>query len=357
MNYAPESAIKEVACEPGELMFAAVNLNHGHITGMTKCMIDAGATLKWVYDSDPKRVEAFRKTFPQAKPARSLDEVLEDPEIKLVNAAAIANERGPLGVKVMRAGKDYFTDKTPFTTLSQVEDARKAAAETGQKYIVYYSERIGVEAAVLAERMINDGAIGKVVGMQGFGPHRVGAPEGRPDWFYRKEQYGGILCDIGSHHCDQFLAFSGATDGQVLSARTANVRFKQFPELEDYGEALIEGDNGASMYIRVDWLTPEGLPTWGDGRSFIIGTEGYIEIRKYVNLSTQETEPSLFLVNQKETREYHPKGKIGLPFFAAFARDILNRTETAMTQAHAFKAGELCVRMQAMADGLRMRDV
>lgn len=357
MNYVAESAVKEVACKPGELNIAAVALDHGHIYGMSQGLVDSGAHVKWVYDPKPERVKTFQERFPQAKVARSLEEVLEDPEIKLVAAAAIPNERAPLGIQVMRAGKDYFTDKTPFTSLSQVDEARAVAGETGQKYIVNYSERIHSEASVLAQKIIEDGAIGKVVGMQGFGPHRHGAHGSRPDWFYKRAQYGGILCDIGSHHCDQFLAFSGATDAQILSARTANVRFKQYPELEDYGEAMLEGNNGASMYIRVDWLTPEGLPTWGDGRTFVVGTEGYLELRKYVNLSTGELEPSVFLVNQKERREFHPKGKVGYPFFPAFVRDILNRTETAMSQAHAFKAGELCVRMQAMADGLRMREV
>jgi predicted dehydrogenase len=204
MNYVAESSVKDVACKPGELVMASVALDHGHIYGMTQGMIEAGATLKWVYDPSPARVKTFLDKFPQAKVARTLDEVLEDPEVKLVNAAAIPCDRAPLGIKVMRAGKDYFTDKTPFTTISQVNEARQVAKETGRKYIVNYSERIHNEAAVLAEKIIKDGAIGKVVGMQGFGPHRHGPAGSRPDWFYKKAQYGGILCDIGSHHCDQF---------------------------------------------------------------------------------------------------------------------------------------------------------
>ncbi len=353
MNYVAESSVKKMACEPGELVFAAVGLDHGHIYGMSQGILESGGTLKWVYDPESSRVKQFQEHFPQVRVARTLEEVLDDPEVKLVNSAAIPCDRGPLGVKVMQAGKDYFTDKAPFTTLEQIADARKASAETGRKYMVSFSERIHNEASVLAEKLIKDGAIGKVVGLQGFGPHRHGAS--RPDWFYRKAQYGGILVDLASHQCDQFFAYTGAREARVISARVANVRFKQFPELEDYGEALIEGDNGSSMYIRVDWLTPDALPAWGDGRMLIIGTEGYLELRKYIDLGTMKLEPTVFLVNQKEHREFKPKGTMGFPFFPALIRDILDRTENAMTQEHAFKASELAVQIQVAADTLGMR--
>src|SRR5271156_1561111 len=96
MNYAPTATAVQVV-KPGEVQMAAVRLDHGHILGMCNGLTEAGATLKWVWDSDPKKVANFRAKFPQAQVASSLEQVLADPDIKLVAAAAITSERGPLG--------------------------------------------------------------------------------------------------------------------------------------------------------------------------------------------------------------------------------------------------------------------
>ncbi|MEO8204809.1 MAG: Gfo/Idh/MocA family oxidoreductase [Chthoniobacterales bacterium] len=351
MNYAPKGKPNPV-CKRGEFPIAAVSLDHGHIYGQCNALTEAGAELKWVYDPDPKRVEAFQKTYPGVKAARSLDEVLDDPEIRLVTAAAVPSERGPLGVRVMQAGKDYFTDKTPFTSLEQLEAARKVTAETGRKYMVYYSERLHVEGAVFAGELIEQGAIGRVIQVMGMGPHRLSA-ETRPAWFFEKAKYGGILTDIGSHQIEQFLYYTGSKDAKILSARVANFANPEYPELEDFGEASLMGDNGASNYFRIDWFTPAGLRIWGDGRAFILGTKGYIEIRKYINITADNSGDHVYLVNDEGEKHFDVGGKTGFPFFGKLIRDSLERTETAMTQEHAFKAAELCLRAQLVAEGKR----
>lgn len=351
MNYAPKGKPRPVV-QAGEFVIAAAALDHGHIYGMCNGLAEAGATLKWVFDPDPAKVEAFLKAYPDAKPAESLAQILEDAEVQLVCGAAITSERAALGIKVMKAGKDYFTDKAPFTTLEQVEEARKTAAETGRKYMVYYSERLHVESAVYAGQLIEQGAIGRVLQVIGMGPHRLGAPN-RPEWFFKHDQYGGILCDIGSHQIEQFLYYTGAKDAEILSSKVANYNHLEYPELEDFGDCTLLGDNGATQYFRVDWFTPDGLSTWGDGRTFILGTEGTIELRKYVNVAADQTGDHLFLVNKDGETHLELHGKVGYPFFGELILDCINRTETAMTQAHAFKAGELCVKAQMAAKHIK----
>jgi predicted dehydrogenase len=347
MHYAPKGKPSPVV-KPGEFVFAAAFLNHGHIEGECNGLTEAGAELKWVYDPDAARVAAFQKKFPQARVARSFDEVLDDPEVKLVAAAAITSERGPIGCKVMKAGKDYFTDKAPFTTLEQLKQAQEVVAQTRRKYFVYYSERIHNESAMFATDLVKDGAIGRVLQVIGLGPHRLNKAS-RPAWFFEREKYGGILCDIGSHQFEQFLTYSGATDAKVTHAAIANYAHRDTPELEDFGEASLLGNNGATNYIRVDWFTPDGLRTWGDGRTIILGTNGYIELRKYIDVAREATGDHVYLVDQKGEQHLHVSGKVGYRFFGEFILDCLNRTEKAMTQAHAFKAAELCLRAQAAA--------
>lgn len=347
MNYAPQGKPQPVV-KPGDFVFAAAYLDHGHIYGQCNGLLEAGGLLKWVYDPDPARVEAFRAKYPQVLVARSYDEILADPAVHLVTAAAVPSERSRIGVQTMRAGKDYFTDKTPFTELAQLDEARRVTGETKRKYMVYFSERLHVECAMHAGDLVQGGAIGKVVQVLGLGPHRLGKAN-RPAWFFERAKYGGILCDIGSHQIEQYLHFSGATDATVTNAAIANFANPDVPEFEDFGEASLVGNNGASNYFRVDWFTPNGLGTWGDGRTIILGTKGYIELRKYIDVGRSPNGDQLYLVDDQGEQHIEVAGKVGFRFFGEFILDCLNRTEKAMTQAHAFKAAELCLKAQQAA--------
>lgn len=338
----------------GEFVIAAVGLNHPHIYGMCEELINAGATLKWVYDADAALVDAFTRKFPQVTVASSEEQILEDPAVHLVASAAITSDRCAIGIRAMEAGKDYFADKAPLTTLDQLAEARDAVVRTGRKYAVYYSERVHVETAVFAEQLIEQGAIGRVVQVVGFGPHRLNAAN-RPDWFWTKEQYGGILTDIGSHNVDQILHYTGATDATVTSSAIANYANPEHPGLDDFGEASLVTNTGASGYVRCDWFTPDGLQTWGDGRTFILGTEGFIEQRKYMNLGADDGGGHLLLANKGGERHFQVTGQVGYPYFGRLILDCLNRTEHAMTQEHAFKAIELAIIAQNQATELTGR--
>jgi predicted dehydrogenase len=352
-TYTPEPLPQPVV-EPGQFRIAACRLDHGHIYGMCEGLIGAGAELGWVWDPDPAKVARFVNHFPRVKVARSQEELMSDESVRLVAGAAITSQRADLGIQVMEAGKDYFTDKAPLTTLDQLAAARAAVERTGRKYAVYYSERLHVETAVLAGQLIEQGAIGRVIQVLGLGPHRLSAPT-RPDWFFRKESYGGILIDIGSHNVEQILAYSGAEDADIVHAQVANYAHPDYPELDDFGDCSLVTDSGATGYFRVDWFTPDGLQTWGDARVFILGTQGYIEQRKYVNVGTHEGPGHLFLVNDEGEQHIQAHGQVGYPFFGELILDCLNRTEQAMTQAHAFKAAELSIKAQLAAQVLTPR--
>jgi len=347
MNYAPRAKASKV-CKPGDFRFASIGLDHGHIYGMTAGLVDAGAEVVGVWDPDPSKIKTFLSQFPDAKVYGSKAEAMGDKSTQLIASAAIPSDRGPLGLEVMDSGKHYFSDKAPFTTHEQLAAARKKVEATGLKWAVCYSERVQNEAAVYAGQLVMDGEIGRVLQVMGMGPHRLGA-KNRPEWFFKKKYYGGILTDIGSHQIEQFLYYTGAKDAQVLNATVANHNHPEYSELEDFGEAHLLGDNGATNYFRVDWFTPDGLGTWGDGRTFILGTEGYIELRKYIDVARDKVGDQVYLVTQKG--EYHipANGTVGFPYFGALIRDCLDGTDLAMPQEHTFKAGELCLKAQDAA--------
>ncbi|MEM8738715.1 MAG: Gfo/Idh/MocA family oxidoreductase [Planctomycetota bacterium] len=352
MNYAPTGKPDPVA-DPGQFCFAVAAMDHGHIFGQVNGLTEAGATLKYVFDEhDPQKAAGLAKQH-NAQHVADLQVILDDPEVQLVAAAAIPNVRAPLGVRCMDAGKHYFTDKTPLVSLDQLQDVQDAVERTGKKYMVYFSERLHVECAMHAGDLIDQGAIGRVLHVTGFGPHRLGDPANRPDWFYKHEQYGGILCDIGSHQIEQFLHYAGCKDATVQASKVANYDHPDFPELEDYGDATLIGDNGATMFFRVDWLTPDKLRAWGDGRTFIIGTQGTIELRKYIDPALPDpVQDVLILVNQDGEQRMELAGQVGFKFFGQLIRDCLDGTDHAMSQDHALKAAELCVRAQLQAEHL-----
>lgn len=328
------------------IRFAAIGLNHGHIYGQVDLLLRAGGELVSFYAAEPDLAAQFAARHPGVQLARSPWEILEDRSIHLVVSAGIPDERGPLGVEVMRHGKDYMSDKPAFTTLDQLALARKVQAETGRIFSVCYSERLENPATVRAGELVRSGAIGKVVQTIGMGPHRTNLPT-RPEWFFQRERYGGILCDLAAHQMDQFLFFTGAASAEVVSSQVANYNHPQHPGLEDYGDALLRTE-GATGYVRVDWYTPAGLDVWGDARLFVLGTEGYLEVRKYIDLLGRPGANHLFWVNASGT-QYEDCTGGDLPYGRQLVQDILDRSETAMSQAHCFLAMELALTAEAKA--------
>ncbi len=332
-----------------KIRFAVIDLNHNHIYNQTDLLLNAGAELVSFYAPEPDLATEFAKTYPQASQARSTEEILEDETIQLVTSAGIPCERAPLGILVMQHGKDYLVDKPGFTSFDQLADARRVQAETGRIYSIDFSERFERPSTIKAGELVRAGAIGQVVQTIGSSPHRINAPN-RPDWFFRRAQYGGIITDIGSHQIDQFLFITNSSQAEIVAAQVANYNHPQYPELEDFGDVLLRGDGGTG-YLRVDWFTPDGLETWGDVRLTILGTEGYIELRKYCDLVGRPGGDHLFLVDQKNTRYIDCQG-MDTPYGRQLLNDIINRTETAMSQQHCFLVSELALQAQAQADKL-----
>jgi predicted dehydrogenase len=333
---------------PARVQFAAIGLNHGHINGQVDTVTRGGGQLVAFFAKEQDLADAFAKRYPGARRARSEREILEDPAIKLVVSAAIPDERAPLGIEVMRHGKDFMVDKPAATTLEQLAVVRKTQAETKRIYSVLI-ERHESKSTHKAGELVKAGAIGRVIQTLALAPHKMN-PATRPAWFFERPRYGGILCDLASHHLDQFLFFTGSTRAEVVAAQVGNVNHPTYPGLEDFGDVMLRGDGGTG-YIRADWFTPNGLSVFGDGRTTILGTEGYIEIRKSVDVGGRPGGNHLFLVDHKGT-QYVDCADVTLPYGERLVDDVLNRTHTADDQARTFLAMELGLRAERDAKRL-----
>ena len=330
-----------------ELNFAAIGINHAHIYGQVDCLKRAGARFVAFHAPEDDLAKVFAERYPEAKRLADPRAILEDPSIAIVVTAAIPGDRAAIALEAMRHGKDVLTDKPGMTTFAQLDEIKRVQQETGRIFSVLYSEHFEVPAAVEAGNLIAKGAIGQVVNTVGLGPHSLRL-NNRPDWFFTRNRYGGILCDIASHQFEQFLFFSDAMDGEVVSASVHNRGNPHRPGLQDVGDAHIRTER-TTGYVRVDWFTPEGLPTWGDGRLTILGTEGYIELRKYVDIAGRPGENHLFLVDKKGVRHIDCSA-VDMPFGRQFLDDVRNRTETAMPQERCYNAMKMALTAQAMAE-------
>jgi predicted dehydrogenase len=346
------------------IRFSVCGISHDHIYGMVGAVLHGGGVLVAAYGAEPDKAVAFAKAFPQAKMVHSEEEILNDPSTQLVLSSTIPNRRAPLGVEVMKRGKDFLSDKPGATTLDQVAEVRKTIAETKRIYSIMYSERLEVKGAVKAGELVTAGAIGRVIQTINIAPHQIfqpvkngsdphaGGASQRPDWFWEPELYGGILCDIGSHQVDQFLYYTGSTEAEVVASQIANVNHPEHPKFQDFGDMILRGDRGMG-YVRLDWFTPDALGTWGDGRLFILGTEGYIEVRKYINVGVSKSGNNLFLVNKSEQR-YIDCNYVVLPFGPQLVSDVVNRTHTSQDQAQCLLAAELVIKAQMKAQTVHL---
>jgi len=349
MNYAPVFQGKAcIVVGAGAFCFAVIGLDHGHIFAMTNGLLEAGATLASVYDEDPAKMEDFCTRYPQAEKAESVETILQDPALQLVVSAIKPDRRCDLGLKVLASHKDYFVDKPGLLTFEELKKVRKACKRSDRKYFIYFGERIHVEGAVLAEKLIKEGRVGRVVSMTILAPHRLNA-HSRPAWFFDPGQSGGIITDIGSHQIEQFLTFAGAKDATIMHSAKANYNNPDHPGFFDWGECSLVADNKATCYFRVDWFTPDGLGAWGDGRVFIVGTEGSIEIRKYLDVAQSSTGDNVYLVDKEGEQKFDATGKMGFVFFGDFILDCINHTEVAMTQEHVLLAMALALEAEKQA--------
>lgn len=331
------------------MKFAAIGIDHRHIYGMAANLVAAGAEFAgWWTDGAPETLAGFVKRFPEVPRADDPRALLDDPGIDLIAISCIPRDRAAWAIRAMEAGKDVMVDKPGCTTLAQLAELRAVQASTGRIWSVDFSERFEVPCVTRAAELVAEGAIGQVVQTVGLGPHRLNRAT-RPGWFFDRDAYGGILTDIASHQIDQFLFFTGSTGAEVTLAGVGNFGNPADPGLQDFGEIALRSERGRG-YIRVDWFTPDALPNWGDGRLTILGTEGYIELRKYVDVAGRDGTDHLILVNGSRCEAIDARDA-GLPYFPRLLHDVRERTETAMPQAHAFTVMELALTAQAMAEG------
>ncbi|MFW2588766.1 Gfo/Idh/MocA family protein [Sagittula sp. SSi028] len=329
------------------LKLGVLGIDHGHIFGMLAGMQAQGCTCAQYWTDGPAVTEdKFNSVFPDVAKVSDRRAILES-DADMILISAVPADRAALAIEAMEAGKDVMVDKPGCTTLEQLDAIRDCVARTGRIWSVNFSERFQVPAAAKASELVAQGAVGRVIQVVTLAPHKQNLKT-RPDWFFERERYGGILVDIGSHQVDQFLHYTGSTEARVAHALVENTTLPQHPGFQDFGEMTLIGDGGHG-YLRLDWFTPDGLPTWGDGRLFILGTEGSIECRKYTDIGQPHRTDNLYLVNGRENAHIDCR-EVELPYFRQLVDDVQTRGYSAAPQEHTFLTMQIALEAQMKAE-------
>jgi predicted dehydrogenase len=336
--------------------FGVIGIDHRHIYELTQYLIDAGMECAgyWAETTNPRVLEGMRKRFPHLPAIAEKARLLEDRSIQVIVTAGIPSERAAIAIEAMRHGKDVLSDKPGVTTRAQLAEVQRVVQETGRIFAIAFGERFMSRAGAAARELLRAGAIGRLVQTVTLSPHRLNRAL-RPDWFWRPETNGSILVDIASHQIDKFLTITDRLDAEVVHAAIRSVAPERTPveKFQDFGELVLRNDV-ATAYVRVDWFTPDGLPDWGDGRAFIVGTEGSIEVRHNLDLAGRSGSEHLFLVTREKTT-YVSCADRPLTAFRAFADDVRDRTETAMPQAHCFAVCRIALEAEEKAGSTWMQ--
>ncbi|MCU1369632.1 MAG: oxidoreductase [Ilumatobacteraceae bacterium] len=329
----------------GKIRVGVIGLDHNHGLMLAARLWQAGATIAAHHAAGPANLVAMRLLGPRAR-SLPVDAIIEDPSIDLIVTAAIPSERGDIAVRALRAGKHVVADKPGVTTRKGLAAIDVALEETDRRWWVMFGERFENRAISEACRRARLGDVGRIVNVLGLGPHRMGA-DGRPDWFWDPEATGGILVDIGSHQADQFLTATGAGTAEVITSQVGNVSVPAHPGMQDIGQMVISG-GGAIGTHRVDYLSPKGLKTWGDGRLMIVGTEGTIEVRTNVDIAGKKGREHLIIVDAKGTHRIDC-GTAKVDWAKRLVADVADGSDTFVSADHVRAVSDLTLRAQEAA--------
>ncbi|HTM93223.1 MAG TPA: Gfo/Idh/MocA family oxidoreductase [Flavisolibacter sp.] len=225
------------------IKFSVIGINHAHIYSQVDAVTRGGGQLVSLYAKEPDLVATFTRRYPQVKVVASEKEILEDKSVQLILSSAIPVDRAGIGIRAMQHGKDYMADKPGIISLEQLEQVRRVQKQTGRIYSIMYSERFENKATVKAGDLVKQGAIGNVIQTVIMAPHRMNSNT-RPEWFFDKKYFGGIITDIGSHQFDQFLFLTNSDKADIVSSQIGNVAHPQYPGFEDFGDVMLRGNGG-----------------------------------------------------------------------------------------------------------------
>ncbi|RXZ84685.1 gfo/Idh/MocA family oxidoreductase [Paenibacillaceae bacterium] len=255
--------------------FSIVGCEHAHIEIFIAEMIALGYECAGLYE--PNNVRLAKRLADQfALPIVTEQQRLFAEDVAIIGSSAINNEKIGLIETCERYGKPVMIDKPAVTNRGDFERLQ-AVIERGKIEVgMLLTERFNPAVHTL-KNLIEAGELGRIVSIGMRKPHLLNAAS-RPEWFFSKEQCGGIIIDLLVHDFDLLRWFTGSevheSDGMKVKSSLPDR-----PGFYDAASLQVVMGNGVIAQLYADWYTPATSWTWGDGRIFVTGTEGFAELR------------------------------------------------------------------------------
>ena len=327
--------------------FAVAGIEHLHVFELVGGLVGAGAIEVGHWGTPGPLLDAYRQWRPDSAEL-DLDTALRA-EVDLVVLAGIPSERATHAATALRSGASVLSDKPGVTTFEQLDSVLDAEEASTGRWWVLFSERFCNRAVLEAVRRVHAGAIGRVVDVVGLGPHTLAAAQ-RPDWFWSPTTSGGILADLATHQIDQFCAIAdpdSKAEVVVTSSSVGNLACPDHPSMQDVGRLTLAG-GGAIGSHRVDYLSAAGLPSWGDCRLLITGTEGALEVRANVDPAGAPGSEHLIQVDADGTQRIDTSD-VQIDWAQRLVADLRNGTDTLLSRDHIERVCRLALTAQAEA--------
>jgi len=336
------------------MKFGVIGIDHGHVYMMINNLLAVPGVECVGYYTDLPTLEAqMTRAFPNIPLARSDGELLERNDVDLIVSASVPNDRAPLAIRAMNHGKDFFGDAPFPTTLEHLDLLESTQTRTKKSVFIYLRERLLSRAEQLAARLVRAGEIGRPVNFIGLEPHKLMAGH-RPSWQFKKLLSGGILNELGVHVLDSFCFLTGQAV-KTGRARVGNVANPDEYDFQDFGDITFQGTSGTTGYARVDWLTPETLPSFGDLRCMVVGTEGYLEVRKKIDLAVDNnryTGDQLLICSKNRAPERVDCRHIPITFHEQLVQDVIQGANRCIPHHYFFRLMRKLLELSASAEGV-----
>jgi len=231
-----------------------------------------GAEVTAVADLSEEARTAFRKKYNLAKAYGDGTELIQDPDIDLVDICVPNFLHAKIAIAAMQGGKSVICEKPFATTMDDAHKVMEAQVKSNGRFF-YAEDWIFIPALQRMEKILNSGGIGDLFFLKGKEVHN-----GSHSPFAKKIEYcgGGALIHLGVHSIGYFHKLFGMPEkvtGFCSPGGDRNFIQKDF-EGEDWGMGVLHFKNGVKALIEGNYITTGGMEDIVE----VYGSEGRVRV-------------------------------------------------------------------------------
>ncbi len=321
--------------QSGERMRAAILGLGGHIEQILSARkTTPGLEIQALWDSDPNLLRRVGESAGVPPERRYTDPhaLLDREKLDVAGVCGVDGDRPALVLECIKRGLHVIAEK-PLT--NQWADLRKIRAALKQNPKVHLTMLLEMRyggAFMAMRRVVDSGALGDVVQMNGQKSYVFAENPPRPAWMRNKATFSGTIPYIGIHLVD-LMRYTGKQDPVEVAAFQAHIGQPEAGDMENTASVTMRLSGGGTADFHLDYLRPANAGSHGDDRLRLVGTRGIIEYMG--NAITLMTDQEKLHTIQPEPRR--------LSLVSDFLASIAGSQTPLLTLDDIFKANEIVI--------------